>query len=110
VPYNAHVFSFIETRLFTRLVLGYLTDDEYRELQATLIEQPEAGVVIPGSGGVRKLRWRAPGRGKRGGYRVIYYAKTAQRVIWMLTMYPKNVADNISAQMLRQIRKEVEDV
>jgi hypothetical protein len=110
MPYNAHVFSFIETRLFTRLVLGYLTDDEYRELQATLIEQPEAGVVIPGSGGVRKLRWRAPGRGKRGGYRVIYYAKTAQRVIWMLTMYPKNVADNISAQMLRQIRKEVEDV
>jgi hypothetical protein len=110
MPYNARVFSFIETRLFTRLVLGYLTDDEYRELQATLIEQPEAGVVIPGSGGVRKLRWRAPGRGKRGGYRVIYYAKTAQRVIWMLTMYPKNVADNISAQMLRQIRKEVEDV
>lgn len=94
------MFSFIETRLFTRLVVGYLTDDEYRELQAALIEQPEAGPVIPGSGGVRKLRWRAPGRGKRGGYRVIYYAKTGQRVIWMLTMCPKNVADNIPAQVL----------
>jgi hypothetical protein len=103
------VFSFIETRLFTRLVGEYLTDDEYRELQAALIERPEAGPVIPGGGGVRKLRWRAPGRGKRGGYRVIYYAKTAQRVIWMLTMYPKNVADNIPAQVLRQIRREVED-
>ena len=89
--------------------MEYLTDDEYRELQATLIERPEAGPVIAGSGGVRKLRWRAPGRGKRGGYRVIYYVKPAQRTIWMLTMYPKNVADDIPAQVLRQICKEVED-
>jgi len=58
---------------------------------------------------VRKLRWRAPGRGKRGGYRVIYYVKPARNVIWMLTMYPKNVAENIPAGVLRQIRKEVED-
>jgi hypothetical protein len=55
------------------------------------------------------LRWRAPGRGKRGGYRVIYLPKTAQRVIWMLTMYPKNVAENIPVHVLRQIRKEVDD-
>ena len=103
------MFSFIETKLFTRLVMDYLTDDEYRELQATLIARPAAGPVIRGSGGVRKLRWRALGRGKRGGYRVIYYPKTAQRIIWMLTMYPKNVADTIPAQVLRQIRKEVED-
>jgi mRNA-degrading endonuclease RelE of RelBE toxin-antitoxin system len=75
------VFSFIETKIFTRLVQDYLTDDEYRELQTMLIEQPEAGDVIPGSGGVRKLRWRAPGRGKRGGYRVIYYLKRARNVI-----------------------------
>ena len=65
--------------------------------------------VVPGSGGVRKLRWRASGRGKRGGYRVIYFAKHAQGVIWMLTMYPKNVAENIPAHVLRQIRKEVEN-
>jgi hypothetical protein len=103
------VFSFIETPLFTRLVQDYLDDDEYRELQKDLMNNPETGNVIPASGGVRKLRWRAPGGGKRGGYRVIYYAKIKQGVIWMLTMYPKNVAENIPARVLRQIRKEVED-
>lgn len=103
------VFSFIETNLFTRLVQDYLTDEEYRELQAVLSEWPEAGDVIRGSGGVRKLRWRATGRGKRGGYRVIYLPKTVEGVIWMLTMYPKNVKDDIPADVLRKIRKEVED-
>ena len=109
MPYTAAVYSFIETRLFTRLVTEYLSDDEYRELQKALIASPDAGDVIPGSGGVRKLRWRAVGRGKRGGYRVIYFSRIAQGVIWMLTMYPKNVADNIPAHVLRQIRKEVEN-
>lgn len=103
------MFSFIETKLFTRLVQDYLTDDEYRELQKMLFEHPEAGDVIPGSGGVRKLRWKAPGHGKRGGYRVIYYVKHVRNVIWMLTMYPKNVAENIPADVLRDIRNEVED-
>jgi len=103
------VFSFIETRLFTRLAQDFLDDDEYRALQKVLINNPETGNVIPGSGGVRKLRWRAPGRGKRGGYRVIDYAKIKQSVIWILTMSPKNVAENIPAHVLRQIRKEVED-
>jgi hypothetical protein len=103
------MYSFIETKLFTRLVDDYLSDDEYRELQKALIDDPNAGDVVPGSGGVRKLRWRAAGRGKRGGYRVIYFAKVAQGVIWMLTIYPKNVAENIPAHVLRNIRKEVED-
>jgi mRNA-degrading endonuclease RelE of RelBE toxin-antitoxin system len=104
------VFSFIETRLFTKLVLDYLSDQEYSALQEALMRAPEAGPVIPGSGGVRKLRWGAPGRGKRGGYRVIYYVRRAHGIIWLLTMYPKNVAENIPAHVLRQIAKEVEDV
>jgi mRNA-degrading endonuclease RelE of RelBE toxin-antitoxin system len=103
------MFSFVETRLFTRLVLEYLNDDDYVALQQALLQNPDAGPVIPGSGGVRKLRWAASGRGKRGGYRVIYYVKRAHGVIWLLTMYPKNVAENIPAHVLRQIREEVED-
>lgn len=103
------MFSFVETQLFTRLVLEYLSDDSYAALQRALAQNPDAGPVIPGSGGIRKLRWAAPGRGKRGGYRVIYYVKRANGIIWMLTMYPKNVAENIPAHALRQIRKEVDD-
>ena len=103
------MFSFVETRLFTKLVLDYLSDEEYSALQQTLMVDPDSGPVIPGSGGVRRLRWAAPGIGKRGGYRIIYYVRRAHGVIWMLTMYPKNVAENIPAHVLRQIRKEVED-
>ena len=103
------MFSFIETKLFTRLVQEYLTDDEYSELQFFLISNPETGAVIPATGGVRKLRWRRAGRGKRGGYRVIYYVKRADGVVWMRTMYPKNVIENIPPHVLRQIREEIED-
>jgi mRNA-degrading endonuclease RelE of RelBE toxin-antitoxin system len=109
VPYTPSIFSFIETRLFTKLVVEYLTDEEYSALQGFLVRDPDAGSVIPGSSGVRKIRWAAQGRGKRGGYRVIYYVRRTHGVIWMLTMYPKNVAENIPTHVLRQIRKEVEN-
>jgi len=103
------VFSFIETRLFSQLVGEYLSDDEYASLQKTLIANPQAGTLIPGSGGVRKIRWAVRGRGKRGGVRVIYYAKIREGVIWMLTIYPKNVAENIPAHVLRKIKEEIDD-
>jgi mRNA-degrading endonuclease RelE of RelBE toxin-antitoxin system len=103
------MFSFVETRLFTKLVIDLLSDEEYGQLQEVLMRDPDAGPVIPGSGGVRKIRWAAPGRGKRGGYRIIYYVKRTHGVVWMLTMYPKNVSENIPAHVLKQIRKEVED-
>lgn len=102
------MFSFVESKLFTRLVGDYLTDDEYAELQLALAEAPERGPVVPGSGGVRKLRWAQPGRGKRGGIRVIYYAKTHEGVIWMLTIYAKNEEQNIPAHVLRKIKEELD--
>ena len=103
------MFSFIETRIFSRLVQGYLTDEEYRNLQLELIRNPEAGNVIRGSGGVRKIRWAAAGSGKRGGYRVIYFVRRAESTIWMLTMYPKGEIDSIPGHVLKQIREELEN-
>lgn len=103
------MFTFVETPLFTRLVTEYLSDEEYGKLRATLSDNPEAGAVISGSGGVRKLRWALHGRGKRGGLRVIYYLRSRQGVIWMLTLYPKNVAEKIPSHVLRKIREEIED-
>ena len=102
------MFSFIETRLFSRLVGEYLSDDEYASLQKTLIANPQAGTLIPGSGGVRKIRWAVRGRGKRGGVRCIYYAKIREGVIWMLTIYAKNIAEDIPAHVLRKIKEEVD--
>ena len=102
------MLSFVESRLFTRLVGDYLTDDEYARLQAALAEAPERGAIVPGSGGVRKLRWAQPGRAKRGGVRVIYYAKLHEGVIWMLTIYAKNEEQSIPAHVLRRIKEELD--
>ena len=69
--------------------------------------RPEAGAVIPGSGGIRKMRWAAKGRGKRGGLRVIYYWRNREGEIVLLTLYAKNEAENIPLSVLRELRKEI---
>ena len=98
----------IETSVFTRRITALLSDDEYRELQATLVERPKAGPVIPGSGGIRKLRWSASGRGKRGGARVIYYWATEQEHLLMLFIYAKNESDDLTQDQIKTLRQIVE--
>jgi hypothetical protein len=102
------VLTFVETKLFTQLVLNYFTDDEYAVLQNAIVANPEAGDVIKGSGGVRKLRWGVSGRGKRGGVRIIYYLRLPQGQVWMLTMYAKNEADSIPGSILKKIKEELD--
>ena len=102
------MFHFVETRLFTRLVQEYLSDDEYVRLQQALIANPRIGDVIAASGGVRKMRWRVAGRGKRGGIRVIYFLRLPHGEIWLLTLYAKNVTGNIPAHVLKQIKDEID--
>ena len=102
--------EFIEATAFTKYVYTYLTDDEYLGLQSFLLKYPESGKLVPGSGGVRKLRWAMTGKGKRGGVRIIYYFKKQDDEIWLLTIYSKSEVDNIPAYILRQIAKEFENV
>lgn len=106
--YNERILSFVESSLFTRYVYEYLNEESYADLQWHLMNAPDAGDVIRGSGGVRKLRWSARGRGKRGGVRVIYYWHTAHGEIWLLTIYAKNVAATIPAEILGKIREQFE--
>ena len=102
--------EFIEASAFTKYVHAYLTDDEYLGLQGFLLKYPEAGKLIPGSGGVRKLRWAMAGKGKSGGVRIIYYFKKQDDEIWFLTIYSKNEIKNIPAHILRQIAEEIKNV
>lgn len=99
----------IETPIFTKQLLATLSEEEYRLFQAALLDRPDSGKVIPGGGGLRKLRWGIEGRGKRGGVRVIYYLVTAKDTILLLFMYPKNVQDNLTQDQLRQLKKIVEE-
>lgn len=102
------MLTFVETKLFTSLVGAYLSDEEYAALQLSIAANPEAGEVVRGSGGVRKLRWSGSGRGKRGGIRVIYYLRTARGEVWMLTLYAKNEAQSIPAHLLKRIKEEID--
>lgn len=98
--------EFFETPAFTRHLPKYLTDDQYAELQAFLGQNPEAGNLMPGTGGFRKLRWGDDRRrkGKRGGLRVIYYFLTRDHHIWLFTVFGKGEADDLTPEGKRQLR------
>ena len=91
------MLSFVETPVFSRARDVYLSDEALAAIETYLSCEPDAGDVIPGTGGVRKLRWAGTGRGKRGGLRVIYYLGLSEGEIWLITLYAKNVRESISA-------------
>lgn len=87
---------FAETPLFTELVTSLWSDDELAAFQRFLIQHPDVGDVIEGSGGVRKVRWKMPGRGKRGGARVVYFWAQRRDQILLLLIYTKSKQDNLT--------------
>ena len=97
------MFIFIESSIFERVLPAYLDDDEYSDLQQFLMQSPEAGELVPGSGGVRKVRWSRPGTGKRGGLRIIYFIRYRPNEFWMLTLYAKAKRKNVPAHILKQL-------
>jgi mRNA-degrading endonuclease RelE of RelBE toxin-antitoxin system len=103
------MFTFIELNSFAAVRDKYLSDDEFAILQFYLMEHPEEGDVIPHSGGFRKLRWAVKGRGKRGGVRIIYFLRLDHGQIVLVTMYAKNVQENIDPKLLRRLKEVFEN-
>lgn len=103
------MLTIVETPTFQRLWPDYWTEDERGEFATWLALTPDAGDVVPGSGGVRKVRWSRKGSGKRGGVRVVYFNRLASGEIWLLLMYAKSVRDNIPADILRELKQEIEN-
>ena len=97
----------IETSVFTRCITELLSDDDYVELQAELVQRPAAGDLIPGGHGLRKLRWKIEGGGKRGGIRVIYYWFKADDQLGMLYAYAKAEREDLTPQQLKQLAEIV---
>jgi hypothetical protein len=100
--------EFIETPTFTRLIGKVMDDDASAKLQLALVLRPDWGKVIPGSGGLRKVRWAGSGRGKRGGLRIICYWQTADDQIWLLVAYPKSEREDLSHDEIKQLKRLVE--
>lgn len=93
--------KFIETPLFEKSKEGIFDEDELQRFQLELLENPDAGDLIPKGKGLRKIRWSASGRGKRGGARVIYYWINAENTIFLLLAYKKNRQENLTPKQLK---------
>src|SRR5262245_7664102 len=100
---------FLETPVFTRVVEELLDDEAYRFLQIALVLRPDAGRLIPGSGGLREIRWALEGAGKRGGCRVIYYWDEPSETYYMLYAYGKSKRDDLTRDQLRVLSRLVRE-
>jgi len=100
---------FIETPLFTKQIQELVDDDRYRTLQLSLIFRPDAGDIIRDSGGLRKIRLAIPGRGKRGGLRIIYYWDKPADRIYMLLAYKKSKQADLTQEQIKFLRKLVKE-
>lgn len=103
------MLTIYETPTFAAEAVKVWSTEERLEFFAWIAREPEAGVVIPGSGGCRKVRWSRPGMGKRGGTRVIYFTHLEAGELCMLLVYPKAEKDSIPGYILKEVRKEIED-
>jgi hypothetical protein len=101
------MLTIIESPLFTKLWPDYWSGEERGEFAAFIANNPEAGDVVPGSGGCRKVRWSRAGLGKRSGVRVIYTARLARGAIVLLVIYSKSARDSIAPEVLRKIAEEM---
>ena len=99
----------IETSAFTRRVTELLPDEEYQRLQVVLVGNPELGKVIPGTGGLRKVRWSLGTKGKSGGVRIIYYWAVARYQLLMLYIFSKGERSDLTESQKKQLAKIVRE-
>ena len=96
----------IETKMFTQKICQLLNDDEYNKLQNHLVNNPNSGDIIKGSGGLRKLRWKLPNTGKSGGLRNIYYHYKDKHQIYMIYVYEKSKVSDLTPSQIALLKKE----
>ena len=102
------MFTVVETFVFEKQWPLYWSEDERGEFAAYIADFPDAGDVVPQSGGIRKVRWRRAGTGKSGGVRIIYFTRTTEEEVVLLLIYAKSKTDNITAAKLKEIRRVIE--
>ena len=101
--------KFVKTPIFAKVVRDVLSDDDYRSMQTAIMFRPEQGVVIRGTGGIRKLRWSGKGHGKSGGLRLIYYWDKKPETIYMLYVYPKSRQENLTPEQCKLLGRLVRE-
>jgi mRNA-degrading endonuclease RelE of RelBE toxin-antitoxin system len=104
LAYHRLPMIFVETPVFTQLLVELLSDDEYSQFQQFLMADPHAGDVIQDTGGLRKVRWASGGKGKRGGVRVIYYSVDELDQVRLLLIYKKGIQDNLTPAQKKQLK------